>query len=490
MKINFDHIKIRNALLELPDVSAQENLSAPSINNVYVPIGHQKALSFETTIVVGMRGAGKSLWTSVLFSKTHRDYVANQIGSELLKKVIVRVGFGLDQSNSFFPAEGTLKKLISDNFEPSIIWQTVVLRHALGVCNESLPFHDDWGNAVQWTATHQEEADNILARCDNIFEEKGTPLLVIFDALDRFSEDWKNVRSLLIGALRFGLRCRTFRKIRLKFFLRPDMEEDAEIWKFPDSSKLRHSKVELTWKTSDLYGLIFHYLANSVSSGESFRNILSENYSCKWQNEQDVYNVPHEIINKENLIRTIIESICGEWMGKSAKRGFTYTWIPTHLADASTRISPRSLLLAFKQAAEITNLKYSYFNLALHYEAIQEGVTAASLIRVQEITEDYPWVEPLLEAVRGSTVPLLPKDLTIAWTNECVQKVKQQSRIKLPPRRFDTDPYRQGSINALIDDLVELSVFYRTADNRINMPDIFRVGFGVKRKGGVKPPRK
>jgi hypothetical protein len=60
---------------------------------------------------------------------------------------------------------------------------------------------------------------------------------------------------------------------------------------------------------------------------------------------------------------------------------------------------------------------------------------------------------------------------------------------KLPPRRFSTDPYRFGSHEALIDDLVELAVLYRTEDNRLNMPDIFRLEFNIKRKGGVKPPR-
>ena len=36
---------------------------------------------------------------------------------------------------------------------------------------------------------------------------------------------------------------------------------------------------------------------------------------------------------------------------------------------------------------------------------------------------------------------------------------------------------------------VELAVLYRTKDGRLNMPDIFRVGFGIRRKGGVRPPR-
>lgn len=53
---------VRAALNRFPDVAAQENLDQPpEINRIYVPMGHQKALSLDATIVVGMRGAGKSV---------------------------------------------------------------------------------------------------------------------------------------------------------------------------------------------------------------------------------------------------------------------------------------------------------------------------------------------------------------------------------------------------------------------------------------------
>jgi hypothetical protein len=51
------------------------------------------------------------------------------------------------------------------------------------------------------------------------------------------------------------------------------------------------------------------------------------------------------------------------------------------------------------------------------------------------------------------------------------------------PRRFE-DGHR-----GLFEDLVEIGVLYRTSDGRVNVPDVFRVAFGLKRKGGVKPVR-
>lgn len=60
---------------------------------------------------------------------------------------------------------------------------------------------------------------------------------------------------------------------------------------------------------------------------------------------------------------------------------------------------------------------------------------------------------------------------------------------KLPPRKFTNDVVRAGNPMALIDDLEELAVLFKTSDGRINIPDIFRIQPGMKRKGGVRAVR-
>jgi hypothetical protein len=86
-------------------------------------------------------------------------------------------------------------------------------------------------------------------------------------------------------------------------------------------------------------------------------------------------------------------------------------------------------------------------------------------------------------------VPITVTDLVDRWHGDPITKMRRAARTKLPPRRFTGDPVRRNNPSALVDDLVELAVLYRTRDGRLNMPDIFRVGFGIRRKGGVRPPR-
>ena len=53
----------------------------------------------------------------------------------------------------------------------------------------------------------------------------------------------------------------------------------------------------------------------------------------------------------------------------------------------------------------------------------------------------------------------------------------------LGPRSID----RGG--DGLIEDLIELGMLLRLPDDRLQMPDVYRIAFGLGRKGGVRPIR-
>jgi hypothetical protein len=485
----FEAPRARTALAQLPDLAAQESLDPPQLTRVYVPLQHAKAVHLDASVVVGMRGAGKSWWTAVLASDTHRRFVSQQLQASSLARVSASVAFGLDDTESQFPRPETLWQIIADRVEPIDIWQTVVLRHVLRATDQRVPFPQmAWKEGVRWFIQNRDRANGLITACDEQLKSAGRVVLVLFDAFDRLATDWDKVRRLTMGALQLGLRLRSRSAIRAKFFIRPDVEEDDEVWRFPDSSKLRHAKVDLTWSSADLYGLVFMHIGNSQTFGAEFRQATSDAVGAEWSSPEGVYVPPGALLRDEHQ-RTVLEGLADRTMGSDPKRGYTYSWVPLHLADAKGRISPRSYILAFKQAAEGTASQRSDHNLALHFKNIQDGVVKASDVRVHEIAEDYPWVQPLLEAARNAVVPISAVELARLWTPDCLRRMTRAGEKKLPPRRYTSDPIRRGRHEALIDDLVELAVFYRTKDRRLNMPDIFRVGFGIRRKGGVRPPR-
>jgi len=491
-KFAFNAVEIRQALIDLPLISAKEDLVPPQPSEIYIPSLHNKALLQEVSIVEGMRGAGKSFWTAVLLDNDTRKLVSDVANIQKLDQLIVKIGFGMSLDNDDFPTAKRVASLLEKGCTADNIWRSVLLRHLMGVLQKPMPFDDNVDAAALWVRDNRDTADNYLTACDRDLALHGRIFLLLFDSLDKLAGDWAHIRILLSSALQLGLECRTRRAIRFKFFLRSDMvEEDDEIWRFADSSKLLHSKETLTWRPNDLFGLILLHLANSDSVGAAFRQEISDKTQSEFQEVSGTYSLPRGLTAREQPLRSIVEALAGPWVGTNAKRGFTFTWIPTHLSDAKGRLSPRSILLAFKKAAQWTSERHPDHPTALHYEGIQQGVVEASKIRISEIKEDYPWVGPLLDALNGTIVPLTMDQLTVTWTDSCIRASLHAAaqNQRLPPRRYTSDPNRKGDLQALVDDLIELAVLYRTEDKRLNMPDIFRIGFGIKRQGGVKPPR-
>ena len=479
---------LRKAFRELPDVAAQESLQPPGSGALYVPASHTNALSLDTTVVVGMRGAGKSVWTAALLDVDTRQRLVRAGAPSSLEQTHVQVGYSVDPAEGKHPSKDVLQNLIAAGFEPRHIWSAVLARKLAENSELPLPPSKRWSETVAWVKQDPEAFEQLLAQCAQTLKSQGKNFLLVFDSMDTtVPGKWRDVRSLARGALEVALMCRPYSNIRLKFFMRPDMEEDPEITDFRDASKLMHNKVELMWRPVDLYGLVFHVLANGAA-GRQFRTLVSQSTGLEWSQSDSAYQLPASLRSTSDAQWQVIDTLAGPYMGTNKRRGYTYTWIPLHLADAFGRVAPRSLLLALRTAAEITEEEYPVGQ-PLHYEGIKRGVAQASEVRVAELSkEDYPWVTPLLRALRGLTVPLDLTDVKRRWTKTVRDSAIGACSDKLPPRRYSSVNAPRQTTDLLIDDLVELGVVYRTGDNRLNIPDIFRVGFEIRRKGGVRPP--
>lgn len=485
-EVKFEPGLVRSALVELPLVAAQEGLDPPELARIVVPASHLKALSLDSSVIVGLRGAGKSFWTAVLSSPKHRAFVARSAQLSELREIEVRVGYAEAPSSPDFPTKAKLRALLEQGYGARDIWLAVLLRHARSIdCVGGPPLN--LAEVLVEVKSDPVAAEADLWDIERRLTAKNVRLLVLFDALDRLADDWDSVRALVRAALEWCLTCRSSRSIRLKFFMRPDLEEDPDIWAFADSSKLRQGAISLAWRSGDLYSVALQYLANHASAGAHFREVVAEEFELQWEQNEGTFVLPDSLRRDEAVTRPVLEAITGQWMGTSHKRGYSYTWIPLHLADARGNGSPRSILLAFQRAAVWTTENMSTFGLPLHFQGIQHGVAEASRTRTDEIWEDYPWIRPALEAARGIEVPCQVRDLVSRWKPAILDSISSSSG-RLPPRRFSSDPLRKGRPEALIDDMIDLAVLYRTDDNRLNMPDIFRVGVGIKRRGGVRPP--
>ena len=478
---------VREALADLPDETSYGESLKPE--HVYLPRSHLKATDPNILIVTGMRGAGKTFWWSALQSSTVRQLVGQSAGqSSLSAATEARTGFGVPPRDDY-PSRDILQALMNDGVDPRIIWRTVQARQ-LAPNSHPLRQQNTWAERVRYVSNHIESIELLFRERDDEFNKQGVYCLILFDALDRCADDWQDMYRMIRGLLQTALDMRAYQRLRVKVFLRSDQVDETKVADFPDASKVLSSAVELNWPSHELYGLLWHYLANGPN-GADFRKFLTANdwQSVQAEKQSDplrvraLFSVPRSLISRGEYQREKFHVIAGPWMGRGPKRGFPYTWIPNQLADTEGRVSPRSFLAALKTAAENTADWHPDHDHTLHYDSIKRGVQEASKIRVREIQEDYPWVHQLLSPLEGMVVPCKFEEIAECWQLDPLAEAVRQREVKLPPLHIE-----QGS-DGVREDLESLGVFFRMRDGRVNIPDVFRVGYGLGRRGGVRPVR-
>lgn len=480
---------LREVLAEaLPghDQASEHPSMAPQFT--YVPPSHARALDPDVPIVEGMRGAGKSHWWAVLSSSEHRQYLSRAFPELRIKEGGLEVarGYGIGLPPDRCPGKDVMLKL-QERFSARHIWQTIIAVNA--EFPKPFPYEArKWTNMVDWVSKNPEEYEDLLFTIDETLHRSGTKKLILFDALDRLANSWESIRPLARDLFQLALDMRSFKSIRLKLFVRPDMLEDKEIFSFPDSSKLLAGKAVLTWRRVDLYALIFQCIGSADNSGEAFRKEFEKKFKICWEkdNSQKTWRIPKALRADDELQRSVFHAISGPAMGASTKRGFPYTWLPNHLIDGKDQVSPRSFIAALRHAVLQDDIPEDW-PYALHYRGIQAGVQVASKIRVDEITaEDYPWVFSLMNPLRGNiNVPCEPHEIVAIWKkNATIRKLKAETsegETKLSP------PHLEFGERGVLLDLEELGVIQILHDGRIQMPDVYRIAFGFGRRGGVRP---
>jgi len=489
MKRSFPINETRQALNSaLPDPDQAMAAPQQEVPFTYVPQSHVLALDPENSIVEGIRGAGKSFWWAALHSEPHRLFVAAAFPETKIKKnIMTSQGFGSSPSSSY-PSKDTIGSLLQ-KFDPRHIWRAIIAAHI----DAPAPYPQQgssWSDKVGWVKEHPEEFDELLYKQNTELSNQKKLRLILFDALDRLADDWVTIRPLARALFQVALDFRGYRNIRLKIFVRPDMLEDREILLFPDSSKLLARKITLAWRRADLYALVFQCLGNAKDVGNKIRKHCQNEFGLKWQKSDDnAWVLPRDLRTDENVQKEVFHSITGPAMASGAsghKRGFPYTWLPNHLMDGRSQVSPRSFCAALRVASQQDLLKdWEY---PLDYKAIQAGVQAASQIRVNEITrEDYPWIETVINPLRNRiTVPCTEDDIILLWkSGNIIDKLQNQNDdvVKLPPQHIDENS------KGVLRDLEALGVIQFLSGNRIQMPDVYRIAFSLGRRGGVKPLR-
>jgi hypothetical protein len=479
---------LRTALAGLTPASSHDATTPPALNQIYAPAGHETALDPDRSLVIGGRGVGKSFWSAVLLDDTARNYVADSYPRLALDRCEVALGFaGVDVDAHQAPSREVLDELIErDGYAPEKVWRAVILGVVNRILKLGLPDRLG-GNAglVAWVDSDAERTQQTLRHADDQLRETGRRLIVLFDALDRVGGQWPAIRERTRALLQVALAMRSYRAIKLKLFLRVDQAEDSAIVAFADASKLLGARVDLLWERYDLYGLLYTLLLNDSQAGEVFAALIERATGLQHHPAAGL-GLPSELKISERKQEAVFVALAGPYMGGDARRGKTFTWLYNHLADGFGRVSPRSFLEALRHAARYPMAES---RLVLHPKGLQSGIQGASELRLEQLKEDYGWIEAVIEPLADLNVPCNAIKLFDRWRQagaiEMITAAGGDARRE--PVEFHQMPEDQPA--ALLKALMRIGVAERRADGRINVPDIYRVAAKLLRRGGVKPRR-
>jgi hypothetical protein len=481
-----DFSAIRSVLAKFPSDHDAAGSQRPTVDEIFAPEQHANALDPHTSIVVGARGMGKSFWAGVLEQDDTRQVAAQAYPKLGLERLLVRAGY----NNSLAADDGITARMIEARVpvgdEAGLafdFWQSVILRAAQSALEpeKALP---TMKQTMQKYADPEDAAQE-WKRIDLALKKNDNEVLVTFDALDTISRDWKRSALLLDALFEVIWSLRARHAIRAKVFIRPEQLNDKAL-RFIELPKLRSSAVELSWTQTELYGLLFWRLAKSSGVGKKQFLSLSEQLGARIPANLNRDRHRWALVSDAAVQKKAMTLLAGPFMGRTKKAGGTYDWPFKHLADAMGQVTPRSFIKLLVEAAKAMPVPS---NQAISAEGIRDGLRAASKVRVDQLATEYPWVKRALLPLVGLRVPCVPNELHDRWReSKTIEALLTQATDAvagyLPPFPPQSKANR---LQLLTTAMADIGVLAWRADERIDMPDLFRIAAKMLKKGGTSP---
>ncbi|HKM72847.1 MAG TPA: hypothetical protein VJX94_22745 [Stellaceae bacterium] len=481
-----DYSAVRVGIAAIPADLSNDAVGdyAPKLEDIYAPETHASALDPGIPIVVGSRGAGKSFWSGVLGQTATREAAAVAYPRLGLRDIIVGFGFtggvGGPEGVSVEALNGLLSPDASIEKAKAFWWATI-LRAAARAEDVQKRLSEWMSVAGDWEAREEE-----ITRHERRLRRTDTTLLVVYDALDTVATNWPRRRLVTEALLEVVWAMRAYHAIKLKLFLRPDQIDDDAL-RFVELPKLRTGAVRLAWTGADLYGLLYARLALTPQreAAASFSKLLAS-LNIARADRNTILSRRWALAHNSDYQARVMEVLAGPFMADGPygyKKGKTYDWPLKHLGDAFDEVTPRSFLglviAAAKRGAPPADR-------VITPDGIRHGLREASKTRVDQLHLEFPWIKGVLAPLAGLLLPQDEAEVYSVWRRARTIELLTKDAVEnsyLPP--FPAEGGRGEQ--QLFEALRRIGVMFRRKDERIDMPDLFRVAAKLLKKGGTAP---
>lgn len=457
-----------------------EQASPDQLSKGFYPVPeHLRLLDPDVVLVVGPRGSGKTQISKVLTSPSLAQAVSRFVPNVRLPAAAEWLA-AFPAGRQMFEGSG-LKAFVAHNGRDPAKLRDVWLAYLLRMLKERLDaesqrelaplFEPDAAYVDRVHAAVASLGASPIAALDKLdasLERDGKHLFLTYDELDTLGNgDWDLIEAGIQGLVSlWAAYTRRWNHVRAKLFIRTDLYDRHARTGGADLYKLAASRVELAWSQRDLYAMLLKRIANESPALASY--LKEGKSSIQWDEDSDIGLVPR--LKRWEDARPAIERLVGPYMGANQKKGLVYRWLLDHVRDGMGRAYPRPLvqMIEIAAGADAISLESLDRPRLLKPSSLRRALDRISTDYVQGLLPEMPWLQVVIDTLRpNALVPYAEKDI--------FRRLEVFPDAARPP----------FAGKELVDYLIELGVLRRRPDGRIDAPDLFLHGLGLRRKGGV-----
>ena len=482
---------LRRDLANLGYGQADPETTELTRRHLYPVPEHLRALDPNVVLVVGPRGSGKTALFKAFFSNDRN--LVRAVAARMPRTPTPHAQPGASEwawvaahpAGDHFPDTRVLSQCARSDDDAKKIWHAMLVRRLEdrldGRRREKLkPLLEPMAAELhEILAAYDAPETNPTAALDALehaLQQEDRGIFVGYDELDTLGgSDWALMARMVRGLVAFWSDySRRWKRIRAKIFLRSDLFRRHAGMGTADFAKLAATRAELRWSDAALLGMLVKRIANASDGLAEY----CKGARIKFENDDVLRLLPR--IERPDDAFPLLHRLAGEFMGAGEKKGFVRNWVLAHLRDGNGEVSPRSLVRLMEQAAGKDAANQSLRSPRLiHSTALRQALDDVSHDHVTQcISSEWPWLEGvrtrfeedrLVPWERQRIVALLDADWDRSWGSS--------DRVIRPPVDRPAD---------FLDYLIEIGVFRRRSDDRVDAPSLYLSGLRLRRKGGVK----
>jgi len=492
-----DSIKLLADLAQMGSFGQAENEPAKSLSKTFLPVAeHIRSMDPNVLFVTGPRGCGKTeLFRAVmqlgLFSSIQR--CLPELKPPLKNADAIKWIAGYPLGTDFADHLGLARFFFDDAHRERVdildtrteLWFAYLVRV---LWNDLSPEDQDaitklqevdGGDVEKVYSVFRSLGDKPLVALDHLnsrLEQEDHYIIIGYDDLDKIvTLEWGwHIRAVAIeGLLGFwATYSRRWRRIRAKMFLPTELFNEFVAGAGPDLERLAANRVELFWSERNLYAMLIKRIANT---SEDLRQYLMRTTGIKFLDDPVLGHIPKIFKNED--VGVAINLLAGQSMGGKINKGQTYQWLISRTQDGLGRSLPRNLVRMIEVASELQSKsnRLPIWPKLIDSISLRRAFEVVSIEHVRYCMGEWPWLCGLSDRLKDQQVPL---------ERDHLEKLLDAEYHDSWESYRDTIP--TGNTRDFIDYLTDAGVFRARTGGKIDVPDLFLAGLGLKRKGGVR----